>query len=88
VRDIMVTGDELFIDEDTPLPEALRRLIANGIGRLLVRRADGRLTGLVSLTDVSRVLEVGTQAAPRTERRFGAARRGEVQRVGSASSMP
>jgi Zn-dependent protease/CBS domain-containing protein len=88
VRDIMVTGDDLFIDEDTPLPEALRRLVANGIGRLLVRRADGRLTGLVSLTDVSRVLEVGSHAAPRAERRFGTARRGEAQRVGSASSMP
>jgi len=56
VRAIMVPADEACIDPDTPLADALARLTTAPLQRLLVCR-DDRLAGLLSLTDVARLIE-------------------------------
>jgi signal-transduction protein with cAMP-binding, CBS, and nucleotidyltransferase domain len=66
----MATGPDISIAADAPLAEALPRLTTGDVRRLLVVH-DGRLAGLLSETDVLRVLEVRSRlAAP--------ARRGAV----------
>lgn len=57
VRDCMSPIDEaLVVQRDTPLDEALPELSQTDLRRALVCE-DGRLLGLVSITDASRVLE-------------------------------
>jgi signal-transduction protein with cAMP-binding, CBS, and nucleotidyltransferase domain len=56
VRDIMVRAYDICVDPDTPLTEALPRLATSKLRRLLVCR-DGRLYGLLLVTDAMRVLE-------------------------------
>jgi CBS domain-containing protein len=56
VRDIMVRADDICVDPDTPLTEALPRLATSKLRRLLVCR-DGRLLGPLLVTDAMRVLE-------------------------------
>ena len=46
----------VVLDADTPLPDALAALADGGMHRALVREGD-RITGLLSITDVTRVLE-------------------------------
>jgi CBS domain-containing protein len=67
VSAIMATGPDVAIDARAPLTEALPRLTGGDLRRLLVVD-DGRLAGLLSATDVLRVLEVRTRVAA-TERR-------------------
>jgi Zn-dependent protease/CBS domain-containing protein len=62
VREIMLPAREACIDPDTPLADALARLTAAPLQRLLVCR-HGRLAGLLSLTDVARLIEAGGHAA-------------------------
>jgi CBS domain-containing protein len=57
VRDVMVGADEVCVDPGTPLADVLPRLASGDMRRLLVCR-DGRLEGLLSPTDVMRVLEM------------------------------
>ncbi len=57
VREIMVPAAEASADAETPLSEALLRLAMGEVRRLLVCR-DGRLMGLLSLTDAARLAEV------------------------------
>jgi Zn-dependent protease/CBS domain-containing protein len=73
VRDIMVGSRDVSTSPDAPLEEALTRLAGGDLGRLLVCR-DGHLEGLLSLTDVTRLLEVR--------------RRGARGRRGSESAAP
>jgi Zn-dependent protease/CBS domain-containing protein len=61
VREVMADGPEVWIDAETPLADAFGRLAAGERGRLLVHR-HGRLAGLLSMTDVSRVLEVQSRS--------------------------
>jgi Zn-dependent protease/CBS domain-containing protein len=70
VRDIAVAASDACVDPATPLADVLPRLVdAGGIRRLLVCRA-GRLVGLLSPTDVLRVLDLRSRQAPTaTERR-------------------
>lgn len=56
VREIMLPADEVCVDARTPLPEVLARLTDAALQRLLVCR-DGQLVGLLSLTDVARLIE-------------------------------
>jgi len=58
VRDVMVPAREACIDPDTPLSEALPRLATGPLQRLLVCWG-GQVAGLLSLTDVARLLEAG-----------------------------
>ena len=67
VRAIAVTGPDVAIDADAPLTEALPRLTGGDLRRLLVVH-HGRLAGLLSATDVLRVLEVRTRVVA-SERR-------------------
>jgi len=62
VREIMLPADEACIDADTPLADALARLTTAPLQRLLVCR-HGRLAGLLSLTDVARLIEARTRSA-------------------------
>jgi Zn-dependent protease/CBS domain-containing protein len=62
VRDLATPAAEACIDSDTPLQEAMARLAASDRHRLLVCR-DGRLEGLLSLTDVARVVEARSAGA-------------------------
>jgi len=57
VRDVMST-DLRTVAPDTDAEEAVTRIMNEGIGRLLVTDADGRLTGLVSRTDLMTVFEI------------------------------
>jgi CBS domain-containing protein len=57
VREIMIDAREACVDPNLPLSEALPRLAEGELRRLLVCR-DGFVEGLLSWTDVSRVLEV------------------------------
>jgi Zn-dependent protease/CBS domain-containing protein len=69
VRQIMVDAREACVDPDLPLSEALPRLAEGRLRRLLVCR-DGFVEGLLSWTDVSRVLEVTSALeAPAGDRR-------------------
>ena len=51
-------GEALVLGEDEPLADALPRLVESRLGRAVVRRLDGA-PGLISLTDVRRLLELG-----------------------------
>jgi Zn-dependent protease/CBS domain-containing protein len=62
VREIMLGSRDACIDPQTPLQDALARLGESDLGRLLVCR-DGRLAGLLSLTDVARLLEARDRSA-------------------------
>ena len=62
VSAIMETAAEACVDPAAPLAEVLPRLAAGRVRRLLVCR-DGRLYGLLSLTDVMRVLEARSRLA-------------------------
>jgi len=62
VREIMLPADEASIDADTPLFDALPRLARAPLQRLLVRR-HGQLAGLLSLTDVARLIEARSRSA-------------------------
>jgi Zn-dependent protease len=68
VRAIMAIGPDIAIPADAPLTEALPRLTAGDLRRLLVVD-DGRLAGLLSATDVLRVLEVRSRLAMPERRR-------------------
>jgi Zn-dependent protease/CBS domain-containing protein len=58
VRDIMIPLEQtLVLDEDAPLFPAAVELMRRAPNRALVTR-DGRLTGMLSTTDVSRLLEL------------------------------
>jgi Zn-dependent protease/CBS domain-containing protein len=62
VREIMLPAAETCIGPETPLSELLPRLSAEEVHRLLVCR-DGQLVGLLSLTDVARLMEARSRAA-------------------------
>jgi Zn-dependent protease len=62
VRAIMAAGPDTVISPDAPLTAAMGRLTAGDLRRLLVVD-DGRLAGLLSATDVMRVLEVRLRMA-------------------------
>ena len=64
IEEVMIDAGEASVDLDTPLPEALPQLADSDVRRLLVTRG-GRLAGLLSLTDVSRLLEAQSRLAPR-----------------------
>jgi Zn-dependent protease len=81
VRKLMAAGPEVWIDEGTPLAEAFGRLAEGDLGRLLVHR-NGQLVGLISLTDVSRVLELRSASSQRSAAR--PRRRNRVRPAGAA----
>jgi Zn-dependent protease/CBS domain-containing protein len=62
VSAIMETAAEACVDPAAPLAEVLPRLATGRLRRLLVCR-DGRLYGLLSLSDAMRVLEVRSRLA-------------------------
>jgi len=62
VREIMAPAHENCVEPDKPLSEVLPSLATGDLRRLLVCR-DGRLVGLLSFTDVARLMEVRTRAA-------------------------
>jgi CBS domain-containing protein len=65
----MVPVDKMPIfHPDEPLTEALERLGASDLNRGLVLE-DGRLVGLLSITDVARALEIGGPAGRRQQQR-------------------
>jgi Zn-dependent protease len=70
VREIMVSAPEASVDPHTALSDVLPRLAESDMRRLLVCR-DSRLEGLLSWTDVSRVLEVRSELAPPVADRRG-----------------
>jgi CBS domain-containing protein len=47
----LMSAPLLTVDADEPLPAVARRLLEQGVSRLLVRR-DGRLAGVVSISDL------------------------------------
>ncbi len=64
VRDAMIPRDAVpLLDEDEPAIDALAELSARNVNRGLVVD-DGRLAGLLSITDLARALEVGRPSAP------------------------
>jgi Zn-dependent protease/CBS domain-containing protein len=72
VREIMAPALENCVEPDTPLSEVLPSLATGELRRLLVCRG-GRLAGLLSFTDVARLMEVRTRAAwPAAETRSSA----------------
>jgi Zn-dependent protease/CBS domain-containing protein len=83
VRDIMAGASDVCVDPDTPISEVLPQLVA-GERRLLACR-QGRLLGLLSPTDVMRVLEVRTRL---TESHDARRQRGWRQTPGRAAGAP
>jgi Zn-dependent protease/CBS domain-containing protein len=79
VDTIAATGPETAVDASTPLPEVLPQLTEGDVRRLLVMR-DGRLAGLLSATDVLRVLDVRSRVLGSGTRRF---ERSAPQRAGA-----
>ena len=64
VREAMIPRDEVpLLDEDQPAIDALAELSTSELNRALVVD-DGRLVGLLSITDLARALEVGRRARP------------------------
>jgi CBS domain-containing protein len=58
VQDAMIGLDEaLVLDGDSELSDALPELVASPLRRALVRDDDGRITGLLSVTDAMRILQ-------------------------------
>ena len=86
VRDIMVGAADVCIDPDTPISEVLPQLAA-GERRLLACR-HGALLGLLSPTDVMRVLEVRTRLAEPQVQRPQAGWRRNPSRTPSAPPTP
>jgi Zn-dependent protease/CBS domain-containing protein len=69
VRDRMLPLDRVVVlDAGMDLSEALTELAQNDLGRALVV-SDGRLVGLLSITDASRLLELRAGVPPRNVRR-------------------
>jgi Zn-dependent protease/CBS domain-containing protein len=69
VRDRMLPLDQVVVlDAGMDLSEALTELAQNDLGRALVV-SDGRLVGLLSITDASRLLELRAGVPPRNVRR-------------------
>jgi Zn-dependent protease/CBS domain-containing protein len=63
VRDRMLAVDRtLVLDEDRDLAEAITELLQTSLGRALVAR-DGRIVGLLSLTDAQALIERHARAA-------------------------
>jgi Zn-dependent protease/CBS domain-containing protein len=62
VREIMTPAGENCIAPDTPLSEVLPRLASGDLQRLLVCR-NGQLAGLLSITDLARLMEARTRSA-------------------------
>jgi CBS domain-containing protein len=60
VADLM-SHDVLSIDVDTPLAQAARRMMAEGVRRLLVRR-EGGYVGMLTAGDLMRAWVLGTEA--------------------------
>ena len=56
------------VNEQDELPDAFLRLLETDLRRALVLR-DSRLTGLLSLSDVERLVEARRPSQPDTERR-------------------
>jgi Zn-dependent protease/CBS domain-containing protein len=91
VREVMEGADKACVDPAAPVAEVLPRLATGRHRRLLVCR-DGRLFGLLSLTDVMRVLEARA-AQPTDDAARGldghppaaAVRRGRVMRARSGA---
>ena len=68
VRDAMIPREEVpLLDEDEPAIDALAKLSTREVNRGLVVD-DGRLVGLLSITDLARALEVGRPSRPTTAR--------------------
>ena len=68
VRDAMIPREEVpLLDEDEPAIDALAKLSTREVNRGLVVD-DGRLVGLLSITDLARALEVGRPSRPATAR--------------------
>jgi CBS domain-containing protein len=63
VREIMLPAEAVCLDPGTPLSDALARLTTSPLRRLLVCRG-GELAGLLSLTDVGRLVEARGGASP------------------------
>jgi CBS domain-containing protein len=71
VREIMVSAPEASVDPDAAVSNVQPRLAESDMRRLLVCH-DSRLEGLLSWTDVSRVLEGRSElASPVADRRVG-----------------
>lgn len=66
VSEIMLDAREACVEPNLPLSDALPRLVEGKLRRLLVCR-DGFVEGLLSWTDVSRVLEVTTALAAQAQ---------------------
>jgi CBS domain-containing protein len=62
IRELMIPADEACIDADTPLADALAALTTAPLQRLLVCR-HGRPAGLLSLTNVARLIEARSRSA-------------------------
>ncbi len=68
VSDAMIPREEVpLLDEDEPAIDALAKLSTREVNRGLVVD-DGRLVGLLSITDLARALEVGRPSRPVTAR--------------------
>ncbi|WP_226011112.1 CBS domain-containing protein [Halomicrobium salinisoli] len=67
VADVMST-ELVTVSRDAEATEALSALQREGVGRVLVTDADGRLAGLVSRTDLMTVLEIARTGGSRAGR--------------------
>ena len=68
VREAMIPREEVpLLNEEEPAIDALAELSTSDVNRGLVVD-DGRLVGLLSITDLARALEVGRPSRPVTAR--------------------
>ena len=52
-REVMrPVNDSMFINANTPIPQALSMLTTNGLGRAVVLDSNGFIVGYVSLRDI------------------------------------
>jgi CBS domain-containing protein len=85
VGDIMVSAEAACVDPSTPLAETLARLAGGKLQRLLVCR-DGRLCGLLSVTDVIRVLEARSRLEEPAQKRAAGSSSSSASRVRTSAT--
>jgi CBS domain-containing protein len=79
-----MTSDVLTVTPDTPVRDAAARLLEENVGSLVVVDEANHLAGMLTITDLARIVSTGTLDADATVAQHMSA---EVVTVGTGNSM-